>query len=65
MYYLFVGLTCKMEYYIFTCVMKGDVSGSVAEFDKAIKLDPRQKACEFPYNFFQLDLLCATVYISS
>lgn len=28
--------------------MKGDVLGSVAEFDKAIELDPRQNACKFP-----------------
>lgn len=26
--------------------MKGDVLGSLVEFDKAIQLDPRQKACE-------------------
>ncbi|KAJ0561269.1 putative tetratricopeptide repeat-containing domain-containing protein [Helianthus annuus] len=25
---------------------QGDVAGSVAEFDNAMKLDPRQKACE-------------------
>lgn len=27
-------------------IVKGDVAGSVAEFDKAIELDPRQKACK-------------------
>lgn len=29
------------------CVMKGDVLGSVVEFDKAIQLDSRQKACKY------------------
>lgn len=29
------------------CLLKGDVLGSLVEFDKAIELDPRQKACEF------------------
>lgn len=32
--------------------LKGDVNGSLAEFDKAIELDPRQKACRF--SFFEL-----------
>lgn len=27
-------------------IMKGDVAGSVVEFDKAIELDPRQKECK-------------------
>ena len=27
--------------------MKGDVLGSLVEFDKAIELDTRQKACKF------------------
>lgn len=26
-------------------IVKGDVLGSLVEFDKAIELDPRQKAC--------------------
>lgn len=31
--------------------MKGDIIGSVAEFDKAVELDPRQKACmSFNWN---------------
>lgn len=36
--------------------MKGDVLGSLVEFDKAIELDPRQKACEF-LDFFST-LIC-------
>jgi len=28
-------------------IVKGDVSGSLVEFDKAMQLDPRQKACRF------------------
>lgn len=28
-------------------MVKGDVSGSLLEFDKAIDLDPHQKTCEF------------------
>lgn len=31
----------------FVTLLKGDVSGSLAEFDKAIELDSRQKACKF------------------
>lgn len=27
--------------------MQGDVAGSLTEFDKAMELDPRQKACRF------------------
>lgn len=28
-------------------MVKGDVQGSLVEFDKAIELDLRQKACKF------------------
>lgn len=48
--------------------MKGDVPGSLLEFDKAIELDPRQKACKllkfsFPTRimevlFYNLLLIC-------
>ena len=31
----------------FEIVVKGDVLGSLVEFDKAIELDTRQKACKF------------------
>jgi hypothetical protein len=31
----------------FVVVVKGDVLGSLVEFDKAIELDTRQKACKF------------------
>jgi hypothetical protein len=30
---------------------KGDVRGSVVEFDKALELDPQQKPCEFSYLY--------------
>lgn len=35
-------------------MLKGDVSGSLAEFDKAIELDPRQKACRFIHLYFKM-----------
>lgn len=40
-------------------MLKGDVSGSLAEFDRAIELDPRQKACRssvIDYGSFALPL---------
>lgn len=30
---------------VFTVSLQGDVSGSLAEFDKAIEMDPRQRQC--------------------
>ena len=33
---------CNLECFV---IVKGDVLGSIAKFDKAIELDPRQKAC--------------------
>ena len=44
MYFWFISVLglCNLECFV---IVKGDVLGSVAEFDKAIELDPRQKAC--------------------
>ena len=41
-------MVCELivsSFFFFAFLYKGDVLGSIAEFDKAIELDPRQKAC--------------------
>jgi hypothetical protein len=36
-------------YFFFSSVaLQGDVAGSLAEFDKAVEMDPRQKQCTSP-----------------
>ena len=44
MYFWFISILCLCNLECFV-IVKGDVLGSVAKFDKAIELDPRQKAC--------------------
>ena len=40
-FYVLFGL-CNLDCFV---IVKADVPGSLAEFDKAIELDSRQKAC--------------------
>ena len=51
MYFSFISILglCNLECFV---IVKGDILGFVAEFDKAIDLDPRQKACRLKGFFF-------------
>lgn len=42
-FHFFPSLVVKIEVFYY---VKGDVQGSMVEFDKTIDLDPRQKACK-------------------
>ena len=50
MYFWFISILglCNLECFV---IVKGDVLGSIAKFDKAIELDPRQKACRLQAFF--------------
>ena len=56
MYFWFITILglCNFECFV---IVKGDVLGSIAKFDKAIELDPCQKACRLQGFFFFFFLL--------